>query len=199
MVDDGGRDELDPGIVVVAGPAPLRPESARLEERHLHGEEEVFAGDRVVVLGLGHRGEGSTGTLREHGGGVAGKSGRSRATRAGVGVVSPVSAGVVRGVVRGGKSMRQLEEAVLQVLVEAERNGECPGVAEISGRAGIWSGKGDTSKGEPGSMTHSIAWGIVLKLFRAGLIRKCPKSPGRSGYEPTEQAVDRMRDGVESG
>ncbi len=109
--------------------------------------------------------------------------------------VSPVSASVVRS----GKSMRQLEEAVLEVLVEAERNGECPGVAEISGRAGIWSGKGEASKGEPGSVGHSIAWGIFLKLFRAGLIRKCPKSPGRSGYEPTELAVDRMRDGVESG
>ena len=95
--------------------------------------------------------------------------------------------------------MRQLEEAVLEVLVEAKRNGECPSVAEISRRAGIWSGKGDTSKGEPGSMTHSIAWGIVLKLFRAGLIRKCPKSPGRSGYEPTEQAAVRMRGGREAG
>ncbi len=59
--------------------------------------------------------------------------------------------------------MRQLEEAVLKVLFEAKRNGERPGVAEISRRAGICSGKGDASKGEPGSMTHSIAWGIVLK------------------------------------
>ena len=53
--------------------------------------------------------------------------------------------------------MRQLEDAVLDVLFEAKRNGECPSVAEISRRAGIYSGKGDTSKGEPGSMTHSIA------------------------------------------
>ena len=95
--------------------------------------------------------------------------------------------------------VRQLEEAVLDVLFEAKRNGECLGVPEISRRAGIYSGKGDTSKGEPGSMTHSIAWGIVLKLFRAGLIRKCPKSPRRSGYEPTELAVVRMRGDVEGG
>lgn len=52
--------------------------------------------------------------------------------------------------------MRQLEEAVLDVLFEAKRNGECPGVAEISRQAGIWSG-GDTSKGEPGSVARSIA------------------------------------------
>ena len=95
--------------------------------------------------------------------------------------------------------MRQLEEAVPDVLFEAEGNGECPGVAEISRRAGIFSGKGDTSKDEPGSMAHSIAWGIVLKLFRAGLIRKCAKSPGRSGYEPTEQAAVRKRADVEGG
>ena len=76
--------------------------------------------------------------------------------------------------------MRQLEEVVLEVLFEARRNGECPGVAEISRRAGIWSWKGDTSKGEPGSMTHSIAWGIVLKLFRAGGVRRRGRSPGRS-------------------
>ena len=93
--------------------------------------------------------------------------------------------------------MRQLEEAVLDVLFEAKRNGECPSVAEISRRAGIWSGKGDTSKGGPGSMTHSIAWGIVPKLFRAGLIPRCAESPGWSGYEPTGLAVDRMRGGVE--
>lgn len=49
--------------------------------------------------------------------------------------------------------MRQLEEAVLDVLFEAKRNGECLSVPEISRRAGIYSGKGDTSKGEPGSMT----------------------------------------------
>jgi hypothetical protein len=95
--------------------------------------------------------------------------------------------------------MRQLEEAVLDVLLEAKRNGECPGVAEISRRAGIFGGKGDTSEGEPGSMAHSIAWGIVLKLYRAGLVRKCARSPGRDGYEPTEQAVVRERGGVEGG
>ena len=95
--------------------------------------------------------------------------------------------------------MRQLEEAVLEVLFEAQRNGECPGVAEISRRAGLFGGKGDKGKDEPGSMAHSIAWGIVLKLYRAGLIRKCPISPGRDGYGPTELAVDRMRGDVEGG
>ena len=55
----------------------------------------------------------------------------------GAGVVSPVSAGVVRG----GKSMRQFKEAVLEVLFEAVGGGECPGGAEISRRAGICSGR----------------------------------------------------------
>ena len=95
--------------------------------------------------------------------------------------------------------MRQLEEAVLEVLVEAQRNGECPGVVETSRRAGMFGGKGDAGMGEPGSMAHSVAWGVVLKLFRAGRIQKCPKSQGRDGYEPTEQAAVRTRDGVERG
>ena len=72
-------------------------------------------------------------------------------------------------------------------------------VLEVSRRAGIFSGKGDTGKGEAGSMVHSIAWGIVLKLFRAGLIRKCARSPGRSGYEPTGLAAVRMRGDMEGG
>ena len=63
--------------------------------------------------------------------------------------------------------------------------GESPGVAEISRRA-VWSWKGDAGKGEPGSVARSIAWGIVLKLFRAGGVRRCAKSPGCGGYEPTE-------------
>ena len=52
VVDDPLRDGLE--SVVVAGPAPLRPQVLRLEQRHLDGEEEVFAGDRVVVVGIGH-------------------------------------------------------------------------------------------------------------------------------------------------
>ena len=126
--------------------------------------------------------------------------GRDRQTGGGAGVVSPVSAGVVCvGVVRVGKSMRQLEEAVLEVLVEAVGGGECAGVAEISRRAGIFGRKGDASKGEAGSVTHSIAWGIVLKLFRDGLVRRCARSPGRGGHEPTGLAAVRMRAGVEGG
>ena len=95
--------------------------------------------------------------------------------------------------------MRHLEEAVLKVLFEAQRNGECPGVAEISRRACLFGGEGDAGKGEPGGVAHSIAWGIVLKLFRAGLVRKCARSPGRDGYEPTELASVRMRGGVVGG
>ena len=74
-----------------------------------------------------------------------------------------------------------------------------PGVVEIGRRAGIFSGKGDAGKGEPGNVARSIAWGVVLKLFRAGLVRRCAWSPGRDGYEATEQAAVRMRDGVARG
>ena len=104
--------------------------------------------------------------------------------------------GAERNACRG---MRQLEEAVLDVLFEAVRNGECPGVAETSRPAGIFGGKGEAGKGEPGSVTRSVAWGVVLKLFRAGVARRCAESPGCEGYEPTGLAAVRMKGGVERG
>ena len=66
VLDHVGRYEIDPRIVVVARPAPLRPELARLVERHLHVELQILADDRVVVVEIGHGGEGSIGTLEEH-------------------------------------------------------------------------------------------------------------------------------------
>ena len=64
VVHDPLRDGLE--SVVVAGPAPLRPQVLRLEQRHLDGEEEVFAGDRVVVVEIGHGGR----VTQEHEGNI---------------------------------------------------------------------------------------------------------------------------------
>ena len=44
--------------------------------------------------------------------------------------------------------MRQLEEVVLEVLFEANRNGECPGVVEIS-RRGSSVGKAMPARASP--------------------------------------------------
>ena len=138
MVDDGAGD--GPEVAAAGGAAARFLGSA---SSGVVGVE-VFAGAGVVVVGMACLGmrrlkEAVLEVLVEAVGGgecpgVAEISGRA-GIRSGRGV-SPVSAGVVRS----GKSMRQLEEAVLEVLVEAERNGECPGVAEISGRAGarVW-------------------------------------------------------------
>ena len=52
-------------------------------------------------------------------------------------------------------AMRQLEDAVLEFLFEAKRNGEGTGVAEISRRAGIWSGRG-RGRGVPGERRRRL-------------------------------------------
>ena len=74
---------------MVARAVALRPDVLRMAQGHLGSEEEVFAGDRVAVVGKACLG------------------------------------------------MRHLDEAVLDVLFEAERNGDRPGAPEISRRAGI--------------------------------------------------------------
>ena len=48
MIDDLPGHGLQP--VVVAGHALLRPETARLAQRHLDGEQQVVAGHRAVVF-----------------------------------------------------------------------------------------------------------------------------------------------------
>ena len=70
------------------------------------------------------------------------------------------------------------------------RHGECSGVVETGRRAGLFGGEGDAGKGEPGGVAHSIAWGVGLKMFRAGFVRRRAISPGRGGYE---LAAVRMR------
>lgn len=50
VVEDVGSDDLEAGLVMVARPAPLWPEVARLAERHLYGEQRVLPGDCVVLV-----------------------------------------------------------------------------------------------------------------------------------------------------
>ena len=107
----------------------------------------------------------------------------------GAGVVPPVSAGVVRvGVVRSGNSMCQLEEAVLEVLVEAVGEGECPGVAEISRRAGATPagvGAGVVSPVSAGVVCVGKSMGqleeAVLDVLVEAVGGECPGVAGVSG------------------
>lgn len=81
--------------------------------------------------------------------------------------------------------------AVLEVLYEAKKNGECLGGAEISRRAGIFR--------EPGYATRQgndyITWGILNSLVKDNLLDKCPKSDKRphkrDGWELTDASFRR--------
>ena len=89
-----------------------------------------------------------------------------------------------------------LEEAILDVLLEAKHEGECVGPAEISRRAGIFR--------EPGwamtSGNDAIVWGILGKLVKHERIKKCPQDPEKpdhtDGWELTDAEFHARRDDV---
>lgn len=72
--------------------------------------------------------------------------------------------------------MFHLEEAVLDVLLEARHEGDCIGAAEISRRAGIYREGGVGMKG----MNDVIVTGVLSKLFGEGKVDRC-KQPNRAG------------------
>lgn len=92
-----------------------------------------------------------------------------------------------------------LEEAVLDVLLTAKHEGRCIGAAEISRSAGLFRESGDESRGEPKSMNDAIATGILIKLMKAGRVDRCEQSPGRGGWELTDNEFEQRRDDVDVG
>ena len=89
-----------------------------------------------------------------------------------------------------------LEEAVLDVLLEAQHEGECIGPAEISRRAGIFREPGHAMKGG----NDYIVWGILGKLVKQGRVRKCAQNPAvpnmKDGWELTPAEFDARRDDI---
>ena len=88
-----------------------------------------------------------------------------------------------------------LEEAILDVLLEAKHEDECIGPAEISRRTGIFR--------EPGWATKAgndhIVWGMLGKLVKAGKVEKCEQTPGSGktdGWQLTEAEYQSRRDDV---
>lgn len=88
-----------------------------------------------------------------------------------------------------------LEEAILDVLLEAAHEEECIGAAEISRRAGIFR-DGGGGGGNVAAMNDAIATGMLIKLFNAGKVERCQQSPGRGGWKLTEAEFNRRRDDV---
>lgn len=93
-----------------------------------------------------------------------------------------------------------LEEAVLDVLLEARHKDQCLGAAEISRRGGIFRESGDKSKGEPTSMNDAIATGMLIKLMKAGRVQRCEQDGKKvGGWEMTDEEFQRRRDDVSIG
>ena len=85
-----------------------------------------------------------------------------------------------------------LEEAVLDVLLEAKHQGDCIGPAEISRRAGIFRDRGDVN-----IMNDAIATGVLVKLHSEGRVSRCTQhSANRGGWEMTDQEFALRRDDV---
>lgn len=87
-----------------------------------------------------------------------------------------------------------LEEAVLDVLLEARYKGECLGPAAISKRTGIFREPGYAST----SGNDYIVWGILGKLAKHRRIEKCPqneeKPDKRDGWQLTDTEFHARRD-----
>lgn len=90
-----------------------------------------------------------------------------------------------------------LEEAVLDVLLDARHERECVGAADIGRRAGIFREKGDSVRGAPAAMNDAIVSGILIKLVHAGRVQRCdnPKT-GKRGYELSDSEFEQRRDDV---
>lgn len=87
--------------------------------------------------------------------------------------------------------MFHLEEAILDVLLEARHEGECIGPAEISRRAGIYRDRGSLDV-----MNDAVAWGIINKLHDEGRVQRCKQVNNRGGFELTDKEFSLRRDDV---
>lgn len=85
-----------------------------------------------------------------------------------------------------------LEEAVLDVLLEAKHDNKCIGPAEISKRAGIFR-----DRGEVNIMNDAIVCGILVKLSEQNRVTRCRQSDKNAGgWELTDKEFTVRRDDV---
>lgn len=78
-----------------------------------------------------------------------------------------------------GLGMQYLEEAVMEVLLEAAQGDECLGPAEVTLRAGLYRGT---------FLKNAIAAGTLNKLLEEGRVVRCLQANGRGGWKAA--AVD---------
>lgn len=84
-----------------------------------------------------------------------------------------------------------LEEAVLDVLLEAKHEGDCIGAADISRRAGIFR-----DRGEVNIINDAITTGVLIKLHDEGRVQRCTQPNGRGGWDLTDHKFALRRDDV---
>ena len=82
-----------------------------------------------------------------------------------------------------------LEEAILDVLLEAKHERECIGPAEISRRAGVFR-----DRGRENIINDAIVTGFLVKLTDQGEVSRCRQPNDRGGWELTDREFESRRD-----
>ncbi len=85
-----------------------------------------------------------------------------------------------------------LEEAILDVLLEAKHEGQCLGPAEISRRAGIFR-----ERGIQDIMNDAIATGLLVKLSDQRRVQRCTQANNKGGWELTDAEFQIRRDDIQ--
>lgn len=85
--------------------------------------------------------------------------------------------------------MFHLEEAILDVLLDARHEDECIGAAGISRRTGIHREAGPTM-----NMNDAIVHGCLNKMEGEGRVQRCQQENNRGGWELTEREFASRRD-----
>ena len=83
-----------------------------------------------------------------------------------------------------------LEEAVLDVLLEATHESKCMGAAAISKRAGIFR-----DKAKDIGMNDAIVTGVLIKLYKENKVVRC-KQNSRGGWALSDEEFVRRRDDI---
>ena len=86
----------------------------------------------------------------------------------------------------GHRGVALLRVAVLEVLYESKKNGECIGGAEIGRRAGIFREPGYAQK----QGNDAIVWGVLNSFVKDRLLDKCKQPNNKMGWELTQMAFD---------
>ncbi|MCY4290124.1 MAG: hypothetical protein OXC63_16250 [Aestuariivita sp.] len=82
-----------------------------------------------------------------------------------------------------------LEEAILDVLLEARHEDHCLGPAEISKRAGVYR-----ERGAHNIMNDAIVQGMLNKLSDQNRVKRCEQLNNRGGWQLTDREFQHRRD-----